>query len=89
MSKKILFNLDNINDFCREKILFLYPIGNSIDMEYFYITNYNNKIPCNCIFDYNNIDLRLEFYNLEDSFHISEIEEDILHAINKFNCIVE
>ncbi|NDK08227.1 hypothetical protein EOM39_03175 [Candidatus Gracilibacteria bacterium] len=89
MSNKLLFKLNNVNDFCKEKILFLYPIGFSVDMEYFYITNYNEKIPCNCTFNYENIDLILDFYDLDDSFDFNEIKKDILFAINKYSCTIE
>lgn len=88
MDHKLLFKLNNVNDFCKEKVLFVYPIGFSVDMEYFYITNYNDKIPCNCFFNNDDIDLIIKFDKSDISLDISELEKDILFAINKYGCII-
>ena len=60
LTLKINNQLANWQDFIQEKIEFIHPISNSIDMEYNYFNGYE-KIPCEADFNSDKFDLILEF----------------------------
>lgn len=63
---KINNQLENWHDFIRQKIEFIYPVGNFIDMEYNYFDGYD-KIPCDVNFHSSSFDLILEFKEIIES----------------------
>jgi hypothetical protein len=60
LTLKINNKLADWQDFIQEKIEFIHPLGNSIDMEYNYFDGYA-KIPCEVDFNSDEFDLILEF----------------------------
>jgi len=74
LTLKINNQLENWQDFIRQKIEFIYPVGNFVDMEYSYFDGYEN-IPCDVNFHSSSFDLILEFKEIIESQKEKIIED--------------
>lgn len=63
---KINNQLESWHGFIRQKIEFIYPVDNFVDMEYNYFDGYE-KMPCRVDFHSSSFDLILEFKEITES----------------------
>lgn len=80
-SLKISDNLWNLKDFIKDKIEFVYPVWNSIDMFYYYHTFEGYKIPCNINFNKIWCDLLMNFEYMNQ-----QIKKDLVFCLEKYDC---